>query len=229
MRKFAISDIHGCLDSFKALLQQIRLTKEDELYLLGDYIDRGPDSKGVIDYILHLQEEGFPVNCLRGNHEQMLLNGVAWGGSHATNWLVNGGYATMASFRQAEPRKIPVAYITFLESLPYYFQVDEYILVHAGLGFPDLDPLENPQPMLWARGWYDKIDRGWLGEKIIVHGHTPVPSGRIKKHLRELHLLPVVNIDNGCVFDRGHLHRLCAFELTERKLFFQQNVEGQAM
>ena len=66
MRKFAISDIHGCLKSFEALLDKIQLSTSDELYILGDYIDRGPDSKGVIDYIWKLEQEGYAVKCLRG-------------------------------------------------------------------------------------------------------------------------------------------------------------------
>ena len=73
MRRFAISDIHGCIKTFKTLVDRIEFSKEDTLYLLGDYIDRGPDSKGVIDHIWKIQEEGYRVHCLRGNHEQMLL------------------------------------------------------------------------------------------------------------------------------------------------------------
>ena len=76
MSKYAISDIHGCIATFKTLLDKIKFSKEDELYLLGDYIDRGPDSKGVIDHIWYLQKSGYQVHCLRGNHENMLLQEV---------------------------------------------------------------------------------------------------------------------------------------------------------
>ena len=72
MNKFAISDIHGCAKNFKALLDRISLSLGDELYLLGDYIDRGPDSKGVIDHVWQLQKTGHTVHCLCGNHEQRL-------------------------------------------------------------------------------------------------------------------------------------------------------------
>ncbi|MFT5168289.1 MAG: serine/threonine protein phosphatase 1, partial [Saprospiraceae bacterium] len=64
MKQYAISDIHGCAKTFKALLEQISFSKEDVLYLLGDYVDRGPDSKGVIDHIWQLQSEGYTVFCL---------------------------------------------------------------------------------------------------------------------------------------------------------------------
>ena len=76
MKQYAIGDIHGCSKTFKELLDKIGLIEGDELYLLGDYIDRGPDSKGVIDTIFELREKGFKVICLRGNHESMLLDAL---------------------------------------------------------------------------------------------------------------------------------------------------------
>ena len=74
MRKSAFSDIHGCNRTFSALLDQVAPDTGDELYFLGDYIDRGPDTKGVIDRIWGLEQEGLTVHCLLGNHEQMLMN-----------------------------------------------------------------------------------------------------------------------------------------------------------
>ena len=75
MRKIAISDIHGCLKTFKLMVEeQIVLSQKDELYLLGDFVDRGPNSKGVLDYIMSLQEAGYQLHCLRGNHEDMMVN-----------------------------------------------------------------------------------------------------------------------------------------------------------
>ncbi len=74
-RKILVGDIHGCLATFECLLEQININIElDSLYLLGDYIDRGPNSKGVIDKILSLTKEGFNIKPIRGNHEQMLLS-----------------------------------------------------------------------------------------------------------------------------------------------------------
>ena len=96
-RKIAISDIHGCCKTFKALLNKIKFNSNDELYLLGDYIDRGPDSKGVIDYIWQLQKEGYQVNCLRGNHEQMMLR-AAFVENKLDHWMRNGGETTLFSF-----------------------------------------------------------------------------------------------------------------------------------
>jgi serine/threonine protein phosphatase 1 len=75
-RILAISDIHGNNKTFLDLLDKIALTKDDELYLLGDYIDRGPDSKGVIDTIWKLMDDNYRVFCIKGNHEEMLFRGI---------------------------------------------------------------------------------------------------------------------------------------------------------
>jgi serine/threonine protein phosphatase 1 len=92
LKKFAISDIHGCNRTFNEVLQKTGLNKDDQLFLLGDYIDRGPDSKGVIDTIFNLQNEGYQVHCLRGNHEQMLMDAWQKNDFHYTRrWLMHGG------------------------------------------------------------------------------------------------------------------------------------------
>ncbi|MDX1667739.1 MAG: metallophosphoesterase family protein, partial [Saprospiraceae bacterium] len=170
MRRFAISDIHGCLRSFEALLDKIGLKKEDELYLLGDYIDRGPDSKGVIDRILSLQEEGYTVHCLIGNHEAMMLASTQdsmW----KETWLFNGGWAALESFGVRDANDVPDKYFDFLIRLDYYVEVEGYLLVHAGLNFQEPDPLKDEDSMLWIRDWYGQIDREWLDGRVIVHGH----------------------------------------------------------
>ncbi len=213
-RKFAISDIHGCLKTFEALLDQIALTTGDELYLLGDYIDRGSDSKGVIDFIWKLEREGYSVHCLRGNHEEMLLDEMKSDG----HWFRND--ATMSSFGCGNVGQIPVEYRGFLEALHWYFEVDDYILVHAGLNFQVKNPLDDRDEMTLIRYWYDDIRHEWLDGRIIVHGHTPYHRSIILKNLKTLDEIPAIGIDNGCVFQSIGLRHLCAFDLTNRKLEF---------
>src|SRR6478736_5094582 len=113
MRVFAISDIHGCAKTFVSLVEKvIKLTREDKLFLLGDYIDRGPDSKGVIDYIIQLEQKGFDVTALRGNHEEMLLKGIT--DSHFLEmFLKNGGDKTLEGFGVKHPKELPIEYLTF--------------------------------------------------------------------------------------------------------------------
>jgi len=224
MRRFAISDIHGCLKSFEALLKHIIFTKKDELYILGDYIDRGPDSKGVIDKIWSLQESGHTVHCLRGNHEQMLLDGLD-NDVHFMSWVRNGGGTTLGSFGVNHSLLIPQKYKKWIRDLPYYLEVDKYILVHAGLDFYLENPLEGLHNMLWIRGWYDTIGRNWLDGRIVIHGHTPMHKTDIKKAGDTLVLIPALDVDAGCVFkNRGYGH-LCAYDMTNEVLYFQENVE----
>jgi serine/threonine protein phosphatase 1 len=220
MSRYAISDIHGCAKTFKALLDKIDFNQQDELFLLGDYIDRGPDSRGVIDHICKLQNEEFEVNCLRGNHEQMLLDEIA-----KPNDRYPGEPALLASFGVDKNMDIPKMYIDWIERLEYYFELDDYILVHAGLNFLRKDPLADLKEMMWVRRWYDQIDRQWLGKRIIVHGHTPTRKTAIENSLKILDHLPVIDIDAGCFYETEGFGNLCAFNLDKRELIFQASLD----
>ncbi len=124
-RQFAISDIHGCHLTFKALLDKIAFSTSDELYLLGDYIDRGPDSKNVLDTIFELQQNNYNLQCLRGNHEQMLLDEADQ--RSTDRWVRHGGLQTLESFNAKKMEDIPDKYYHFLRELPYFFEVDSFI------------------------------------------------------------------------------------------------------
>lgn len=225
MRKFAISDIHGNVKTFKALLRKINFTKEDQLYLLGDFIDRGPDSKAVIDEILSLQKQGYQLDCLIGNHEDALL-GSRTDQEKYQNWLHWGGRETLQSFGASHWREIPGKYWDFMESLVTYFEVDHYILVHAGLNFDTPNPMDNKYSMMWIRNWYEDINYAWLGDRIIVHGHTPVEQMTILKMHQKIEAQQYIDIDNGCFVDfKPGMGQLCAFELGTHQLTFQKNIE----
>src|SRR5436190_4191878 len=97
-RIFAIGDIHGCaLTLEKLLLHELQINRHDEIYFLGDYIDRGPRSREVIDLILALQKENYGVRTLRGNHEQLFIDSEK-DFTQFENWLGNGGRRTLESF-----------------------------------------------------------------------------------------------------------------------------------
>ena len=222
MRKIAISDIHGCNATFEALLQQINFSKDDQLFLLGDYIDRGPSSKQVLDTIFRLKAEGYQINCLRGNHEEMLLWALSGHSYNLESFLRNGGDITMASFGVKHPRDIPEQYLDFLENLPLWMEAEEFIFVHAGLHFvPGTSPFEHTDEMLWTRNWYNDLDLEWLGERYIVHGHTPTPYVTIRNLFRHFNGLRVINIDAGCVYQRTGYGQLCAVDLSNRLLCFE--------
>lgn len=231
-RKIAISDIHGCNNTFGSLLDQIAFSTEDELYILGDLIDRGPDSKGVIDRAIRMQEEGYQVTCVRGNHEQLLLEATSGNEAEVNLWLTNGGIQTLRSFGVEEPPQIPSDYKLFLSELPYFVELEDYVLVHAGLNLQRTIPLMDQKSMLWIRHWHDQLfentqGKAWLGDRVIIHGHTPIPPKRTQDMLLLLDQLPALNIDNGCVFagKQPALGMLCAFDMTNRLLYWEE-MEG---
>lgn len=223
MRKFAISDIHGAKATFLALLDKLAFSIYDELYLLGDYIDRGPDSKGVIDHIWKLQQEGYTIHCLRGNHEQMLID--SWEDPGRRGEIIYPN--TLKSFGVHYPHHIDQPYIDWMKKLPYYLEEDGYIIVHAGLNFNVLNPLQDTTSMLWIRDTRAHIDRTWLRGRIVIHGHTPTPKEAILHYGENLDRTPQLVIDSGCVFRSRNpaLGYLCAFELDTQELTFVECVD----
>jgi len=220
-RRFVIPDIHGCSLTFSALLHDVlRIKKTDTLYLLGDYIDRGPRSREVVDSILLLRQKGYSVHALRGNHDDMLLR--ACGDlDYFRAWLLNGGKKTLESFGIDDPCDTPLVYKRFLSRLPYYFELEDFILVHAGLNRQSDDPFSDTEAMLWARPSSINDTRTIAG-KPIISGHTPVTRETIKNSVRTGWIL----LDNGCVYaSNTELGSLAALELNSLSLFFQKNID----
>lgn len=224
---WAISDIHGCNRTFEALLQMIDLEPEDELYLLGDYIDRGPGSKEVIDIIMKLQADNFNVHCLMGNHEMMLFYALEQPGSlDSKHWKqLHGGNETLQSFGAVVPSEIDLKYLEFLHSMEYCIETNDFVFVHAGLNLAINDPLSDKRTMLWAFKDSPVKNYQWLGNRIVVHGHRIRSRQNIEKNMRVLHEIPILNIDNGCVYPYEDYNHLCAVELTTRELYFQENID----
>ena len=223
MKKYAISDIHGCNRTFLALLDQLAFSKADELYLLGDYVNRGPDSKGVIDTIWRLQKEGYPIECLMGNHESMMFRNY--------DMEISTGLPQPSGSLLVEQqlRDLPEPYIQWMRTLPYYREIPGYILVHAGLNFGLEDPFFNKESLIWIRDWHNQIRHDWLGDRTIIHGHTPRMRFQIEWMLDHLDSHQVLDIDCGCAITstaEDGFGQLCAFDLSNRRLFFQKNVEG---
>jgi serine/threonine protein phosphatase 1 len=219
-RRFVIPDIHGCAATFRTLVEDvIRLTPEDHLYLLGDYIDRGPRSKELLDTILGLARDGYDVNALRGNHEEMLINSDNSLGDFRL-WTLNGGDTTLYSFGVDYAGEIPNRYLQFLEKLPLFFILDDFILVHACLNFDNQDPFTDRESMLWAR--HCEVDISRTGNKRLVSGHTPVTRETLEKGLTSSRIM----LDNGCVY-KGHpgLGALAALDLDSMIVLFQENVD----
>jgi serine/threonine protein phosphatase 1 len=174
-RLFAVGDVHGHLAKLEALLAKLPLVKEeDDLVFLGDYIDRGPDSRGVVDRLLELRAQGFRLTCLTGNHEAMLLDHYLH--HHGLElWLANGGLATLRSY--ARPGQDPLIarppqeHLVFYGDLELIHRAQGTIFVHAGLRPGVALEEQDPQDLLWIR------EEFFLGEndrpERIVFGHTP--------------------------------------------------------
>lgn len=219
-RRFVIGDVHGCSSSLRRLVQEvIGLRLEDELYLLGDLIDRGPDTKGVLDFIFELGKKGFGVASVRGNHEEMFLRACDRR-SEAPLWGLNGGWATLESFRADGPGDVPPQYRAYLQSLPHYRMLDDFIIVHAGLNFDPPDPFSDLESMLWTRSPLVDLER--TGGRRLICGHTPVTRADIEASLHSHKIM----LDNGCVFGpREGTGSLAALELNSMSLYFQENVD----
>lgn len=226
-RKILVGDIHGCLDTFQALLALINFNPaQDHLYLLGDYIDRGPNSKGVLDELIRLKNKGYNIFPIRGNHEQMLI--ADYIAETEKGWVDMAEETFKSSFNIKSLKELPSQYIEFCKQLPYYILEDSFIAVHAGLNFAYKDPFSNPEDLMWIRNWYDNIDYNWLQNRKIIHGHSPQTRDEIEEQLKNFREKQVLNIDCGVFSSKSKVHGLgflCAFDISNEKLYFQENID----
>ena len=194
---FAVGDIHGCFDKLTELLDQCRRFakgRPSTFIFLGDYIDRGPDSRRVVQTIMDMTvADPERVIALAGNHEDLLRQTDTSAGMG--RWLANGGGATLRSYGVTSPRDLPPAHLAFLRNLPTSYDDGQRLFVHAGIrpGIP-LDQ-QTRDDLLWIREPFlsSDADHGLL----IVHGHTPLKSG--KPDIRQNR----INLDTGAVFGRA--------------------------
>ena len=190
MRLYAIGDVHGCLGALADLHRAIgadlaeRPPADWRIVHIGDYVDRGADSRGVIDFFLARMAEDDRVVCLRGNHDAMFAQALAGDRRAAEMWLLNGGGETLESYGISVARyldalrsgqsapDVPGAHRRFLGGLATSVRFGDYYFVHAGID-PDR-PLEAQEPhdQLWIREPFLTSDRQF--DAVIVHGHTPV-------------------------------------------------------
>ncbi len=224
MRRIAIGDIHGCAKTFKKLVKQVELSTDDELILLGDLIDRGPNSKKVFDKVLQLREKGHTVVLLQGNHEEMLMSAKI-DFFTSNRWLNAGGRACLASFGVEDPRKIDPVYLGMMAEMRDYYEVPGFIFVHAGLNFQLEFPFEAVRDMRWIRDWNDEINYEWLGDRIIVHGHSPRTKEQVIQMHKTLDFYQTLNLDTGCVYSKKGLGYLTAYDTKANKLFFEKNID----
>jgi len=209
---YAVGDVHGRSDLLARLLRQIETdaarypTAKKTIVFLGDYVDRGPDARGVVEMLLKSPPESFAVHFLKGNHEALLLDFLADAG-RLDHWRMNGGEATMASYgvdvarltqrgaapetwREAFAAALPEAHLNFFRHLELQVASGDYLFVHAGVrpGVP-IDT-QDETDLLWIREAF--LDASEPFGKVVVHGHTPGPEPVVRPNR--------IGIDTGAVF-----------------------------
>lgn len=166
-RRIIIGDVHGHYEGLMTLLEAIAPDKRDQVYFLGDLIDRGPDSARVVNFV-----QQSPYHCLLGNHEQLMLDSFPNGRPFTPAlqaWLYSGGRATVASYGSTG---IPLDHLDWMQTLPTYLDLGDLWLVHAGV-HPHL-PLEqqSTQEFCWIRDEFHSSPRPYFTDKLIITGHT---------------------------------------------------------
>ncbi len=194
-RIYAIGDIHGCATQMEALIARLDIdARHDRLIFIGDYIDRGPDPREVVDRILDLREKLDHVICLLGNHEQMFLNFYL---EHRDLelFLGNGGSSTLLSYGFQRSRRdpsfqVPDRHLQFYQSLLPYYETADHIFVHAGLrpGVPL--PEQDMDDLIWSR--FEFILSPHDFGKRVIFGHTPFSVPLVEPNK--------IGIDTGAVY-----------------------------
>ncbi len=167
-RRIIIGDVHGHYDGMMTLLEHLGPGAADEVYFLGDLIDRGPKSAEVVEFV-----KNSPYQCIMGNHEQLMLNALPQEGQNPQAWqawLYSGGHATITSYQEAQ--MMPREHLQWMRSLPPYLDLGDLWLVHAGV-HPHL-PLEEQtvSEFCWIRREFHNIARPYFPDKLIIIGHT---------------------------------------------------------
>ncbi|MEM9053191.1 MAG: metallophosphoesterase, partial [Bacteroidota bacterium] len=198
-------------------LKKIKLKKSDQLFILGDSINRAPYSIFVIEHICELLVEGYQVFPLRGNHEQLVLD-FALNDQNKLNAMTERQY----SKHLLEKNRLPEPIIEFFRTLPFYYELEDHYLVHAGFDTDLKKPLQAWKEMLWIRSM--KYQSKKLKGKTVVHGHVPTPLPLIEKQI--VSKSPEIALDNGCiragVYNFGNL--VC-LDLDSREYLVQKNID----
>jgi serine/threonine protein phosphatase 1 len=192
---FAIGDIHGSLRKFRGLIARCREYADERpatFVFLGDYIDRGPESAGVVDYLIEMQSSP-SERCiaLMGNHEAFAL-GVMEGTTDADHWLSQGGAETLLSYCVTSARDLPRQHVEWMGALPLTYDDGRRFFVHAGVDPSRPLDAQDDHDLLWIREPFLSSRRKF--GRLVVHGHTPLADAA--PDLRENRL----NLDTGAVF-----------------------------
>jgi serine/threonine protein phosphatase 1 len=194
------------------------LRRKDQIFFLGDYTHRDLRNKEVLDLIQNMIDEGYNIYPLRGNHEQMLLDAEL---NYQNSRFVLPGIRKPAGIYD-ESYHLVSKYADFLRELPYYYELDSFILVHAGLNTSIEDPFEDTESMIWIdRFDYDTVK---LKGKHIIHGHTPIEIDEIIYAISNSSL--IIPLDNGInELSSEKKGNLLCLDLDKMELTIQKNID----
>lgn len=220
-RQLLIGDIHGCNTTFIRLLERIDLQKNDQLIILGDVINKGPDSKSVIDKIIELQNSEFKVFVLRGNNESLLLKVLKKNEPRIERLASRFG---VISLFKRDRWVLKKRYKVFLKSSLHYIESDSFYAVHAGFDYSSEEPFNDTFPMLWMRDF--KANKHLQNLKPVIHGHKVLPYKKISKNIKKGKFN--IPIDNGCVLgnENEDFGRLLCLDFTNKILYSEENAES---
>lgn len=216
-RRLVIPDVHGCYFTLLALMEKIKVVPDDQLFFLGDYVNKGPHNRKVLEYIFDLQQQHERLYLLRGNHEQMYLDCL----NNYSDMLIPYT-AELKALDLLENGQMHPRYVQFFQSLPYFLELPDYWLVHAGFNFNTRNPFTDTESMLNIRDF--PYDAKAAKNKPIVHGHNPHPTEAIYEAINNHS--PILPLDNGCPYtDRPGQGQLLCFNLDTREVISQKNIE----
>ncbi len=212
---YLIGDIHGYYNKLSGLFEKIKkhITDNDTIIFLGDYIDRGPGSFEVIDFLIDLRHK-YNIICLKGNHEYMFLNYLQ--GIEISLYMYNGGQATIDSYiNTMGSLRLPEDHKTFFNNLKLYYETDDFITVHAGMrpGIPV--ELQSSYDMIWIREEFYLQQYRW--PKLVVFGHTTTVNitGLAICEIYHDEYKNIIGIDTGAAYGGP----LTCLRLPDKKVF----------
>ncbi len=211
-RLFAIGDIHGCPDELEAILKAIKPGAGDTVVFIGDYVDRGPSARDVVERLIGFSNEPCESVFLKGNHEDMMLSFLGLPGNYGESFLLNGGAATLDSYGvgQADLERatdrIPERHLNFFRNLAVSYLRPPYLFVHAGVMPMRQLEEQSVEDLLWIRQEFI-FNPHELGQTVLF-GHTPMREVMVDLPYK-------IGIDTGLVYG----NKLTCIELIEGTLF----------
>lgn len=223
-RRLVVGDVHGCARTLTALLHNVvRVTPRDHVYFLGDLVNKGPDSLGVLQHVVMLMRGGIRVTLLRGNHEHSLLQADRKG--RAAPLAKQGGSQALLTGKRLAPE-----WRDLFERMLYFVALPDVLLVHAGFRFGVDAPWFDRDAMLNSKAL--AYDATATAGRPIIHGHVRHPLSAIVRAVAKR--APVVPLENGAVLGLGRndyaVHEsgnLCCLDLDSRDLHVQPTIENR--